>query len=346
MSTTSPRRAGNSDWSPLATLVLIGLVALFAYKWWTKPQPVPKLPAAPVVQAAAIVPRHPPVGIGGTYRGVRIGGTFDDESNVGIELGVGKGAFGAGVTVIKFSLKDGSFVFVPDDPSVSLDLVNRTLTWSRTDGFGKQLGLSAPVTGRLIFDINADLSTSPALGRGELTLQENSWTFQPMSQFGGPSSPSTKSLIKSLDATKLESRFGLPKVPPRHVFEFGQSGLWLPAKGYVWQDGTSGFRGAGQGLDVQWNPGAASLIPPRVHAAVAEEHWEPDAGYRWTDQIDAPKATADLLAAAVEWTPGVPSPTSPNVVSSVNEGKWTPAPGYTWASSDESDLSVTPVNSP
>ncbi|MBP3956297.1 hypothetical protein J8F10_13485 [Gemmata sp. G18] len=328
--------------------VAIGAVALAGCGAKSEPTPAP--PPMPSFSTFAQPPqqsavRFPTTGFGATIRNVKVGFTFNDEWEVTFEAGFGHGAFGVTMPIFKFSGKDGSVVFIPDlsGTELSAEIGNRTLKWSRTDGFGRELSAKLPVMkGRLVYDAKVELPKS--LGKlpaesGSLKLEAGRVTFTPLG-------------AKPPDPAKPNSLFGQPRLPGSAAFRLVQphvrqllgTGPWMPDKGYCWSDGTSGFRPAETiDLTVRWNPGEQSLIPGHVRAAKKEGHWEPDPGYVWPSGSQEPLPEASAMASTVQWKAGLPWPNTPGIVSSDTEGKLRPAPGYTWATDQVGDLSVRPL---
>lgn len=76
--------------------------------------------AEPVAPRFAIPGFEPPaIGIGGSHKAVRFGGSITPDMVFSLEGGVGYGRFGASTTVLTFSLNDSTLVFFPD-PHIDL----------------------------------------------------------------------------------------------------------------------------------------------------------------------------------------------------------------------------------
>jgi hypothetical protein len=154
-------------------VVVVGLIALAAYWFGLSPGGVDGegVNGGRTDRGVAT----PPVefGVGGTYRNVKFGACITADMEVTVELGVGVGPLGATVRVIRFSGKDGTVVFFPDrDVHLGLECGTQTLTWSRADGFGREVAAKLTgVSGRVEFEAKVGWPT-PALTarRGTLTF--------------------------------------------------------------------------------------------------------------------------------------------------------------------------------
>jgi hypothetical protein len=307
----------------------------------------PSPPAEPVKPVLVEETRIPPVSLGLTYRGVKVGLTLSPDMVVGVEIGVGYGPLGASMPVLTFSTKDGTIAFVPDyDLALSVELNKyREAKWSVKDGFAQSIGAKFPaMKGKLVYDVKADLpkavTTAPAES-GSLMFQGGKLTFSPTGLVTGSKA---KAMVEAPLPTDLFTRNvgKAPEVPPPNVHRMLSSG-WVPDKGYVWKDGSVGVRFGRPDLAVKWNPGQQSFFPSHQRAAATEGFWEPAPGYVWPDGKAVPKAKLAAMVTNVKWQPGLVSSSNPGLVAGTEEGKFRPAPGYTWETDRPDDLSVKPI---
>jgi hypothetical protein len=308
------------------------------------PTPAPRLAAA---EYAA-----PPIGFGGTYRGLRFGATVTADLVVTVEAGVALGPAGVSMPILKFSLDGGTFAFLPDySPELSLELGKyHGVKWTAADGFGREVFTKLPAfKGRLVYDFKAEMPKRAGLtptGVGTLSHAGGEWTFTPAAT-AAPAAPAATtppvlggpSRLGQLGRPLGSSSRRLVQSPP-HTHRLLNSDLWVPDKGYAWTDGTAGFRGGEADRTARWCPGQPSVLPAHVRAATREGFWEPDPGYKWDGGGRDARPLADVPAQGVVWDAGGPHPHRPGLVAAAGEGRWAPAAGFTWATDDPTDLAV------